>query len=181
MTGMGGMGGDMTGMGGMGMDMQGGMGGMGNMGGDTTGMGGGMNMQGGTTQVVRRPKIVEPLIKEKDLIDPWNNPVCYEWPTAKGDGKKPAIWSCGPDKEDNNGEGDDIINWDPEDTSGQQRMQRQQMQQQQQNMNMQGGMGGMGMDMQGGMGALDMNMQGGMGGMGMEAKACNMAAWAPWT
>ncbi|MDD3589774.1 MAG: type II secretion system protein GspG, partial [Thermoguttaceae bacterium] len=70
MTGMGNMGGDMTGMGGMGMDMQGGMGGMG---GDTTGMGGGgMNMQGGTTKVVRRPKIVEPLIKEKDLIDPWN-------------------------------------------------------------------------------------------------------------
>ncbi|MBR6388478.1 MAG: type II secretion system protein GspG, partial [Thermoguttaceae bacterium] len=66
----------------------------------------------------RRPKIDEPYIKEQDLKDPWNQPYRYEWPTTKGDGKSPAVWSCGPDKEDNNGEGDDVISWDPEDTSG---------------------------------------------------------------
>ena len=138
-------------------------------------------------------KIPEPYIKETDLEDPWNNPFKYEWPTTKGDGKKPAIWSMGPDGEDNNGDGDDIINWDATDMSGQMNAQRNaqaaglqngMMQQNgmmnngmmQQNGMMQGGMdmtGGMqgGMDMTGGMqGGMDMTggMQGGMdmtGGM----------------
>jgi hypothetical protein len=126
----GGMGGDMNaGMygtnGNMGGDMTGGMNGMG---GDMSGMGGNMNgMQQPQQQVYKRPKIVEPYIKEQDLKDPWNQPYRYEWPTTKGDVKKPAVWSCGPDKEDNNGDGDDVINWDPEDTSGLQRMQNNQM------------------------------------------------------
>ncbi len=123
----GGMGGDMSGMNGMNGNMQGGMGGdmsgMNGMTGDMTGMNGNMNNQNnanmtGNQQVYRRPKITEPYVKENDLKDPWNQPYRYEWPTTKGDGKSPAIWSCGPDKEDNNGEGDDVISWDPEDTSG---------------------------------------------------------------
>ena len=77
-------------------------------------------------QVYVRPKIIEPYISEKDLLDPWNQPYRYEWPTTKGDGKTPAVWSCGPDKEDNNGEGDDIISWDPQDTSGITRFRAQQ-------------------------------------------------------
>ena len=173
-----GMGMDASGMGmqtGMGMDasgmgMQTGMGMDANGMGMQTGMGGANGMQQGMNpqqqQAYHRPKIVEPYIKEQDLKDPWGQQYRYEYPTTKGDGKKPAVWSCGPDKEDNNGEGDDIINWDSNDTSGQMRMQQQQQQQQ-----MQSGMGGMqpGVGMDGtGMGGMQpgMGMDGtGMGGM----------------
>ncbi|MBQ8363250.1 MAG: type II secretion system protein GspG [Thermoguttaceae bacterium] len=171
-------------------------GGMGQMNGqmNMTGMQNGAMQQNATVNPMKpKRKIPEPYIKETDLEDPWNNPFKYEWPTTKGDGKKPAIWSMGPDGEDNNGDGDDIINWDATDMSGQMNAQRNaqaaglqngMMQQNgmmnngmmQQNGMMQGGMdmtGGMqgGMDMTGGMqGGMDMTggMQGGMdmtGGM----------------
>ena len=126
MSGMNNMNGNMTGMGDMsGMNNMNGMSGMNNMNGNMTGMNMQNNMAGSNSNY-KRPKIIEPLVKEKDLYDPWNNLIKYEWPTAKGDGKRPAIWSCGPDGEDNNGEGDDIINWDSNDTSGQARMMRTQ-------------------------------------------------------
>ena len=176
-----GMGMDASGMGmqtGMGMDANG----MGMQ----TGMGGANGMQQGMNpqqqQAYHRPKIVEPYIKEQDLKDPWGQQYRYEYPTTKGDGKKPAVWSCGPDKEDNNGEGDDIINWDSNDTSGQMRMQQQQQQQQ-----MQSGMGGMqpGVGMDGtGMGGMQpgMGMDGtGMGGMqpGMGMDGTGMGGMQP--
>ncbi|MBR4833792.1 MAG: type II secretion system protein GspG [Thermoguttaceae bacterium] len=84
---------------------------------------GATGMQQTTTVNSAKPirKIPEPYVNEKDLIDPWNNPIKYEWPTTKGSGKKPAIWSMGPDGEDNQGGGDDIISWDPQDMSGQMR------------------------------------------------------------
>ena len=126
-------------------------------------------------------KIPEPYIKETDLEDPWNNPFKYEWPTTKGDGKKPAIWSMGPDGEDNNGDGDDIINWDATDMSGQMNAQQNAQAAGLQNGMMNNGMmnngmmnNGMtpqgGMDMTGGMqGGMDMTggMQGMQGGMDM--------------
>ena len=154
-------------MGGAGMNMN-----------DPTMMGGNMNMTGGmqqtatVNQVVKpKRKITEPFVQEKDLIDPWNNPIKYEWPTTKGDGKKPAIWSMGPDGEDNNGDGDDVINWDASDMSGQMNAQRnaqavgfqngmQQNGMQGMNPNMTGGMPGMNTGMPG----MDPNMTGGMPG-----------------
>ncbi|MDO5309765.1 MAG: type II secretion system protein GspG, partial [Planctomycetia bacterium] len=158
-----GMGGDMSGMyGGSGMDSTGMYGGTG-MGGDMGGMGG-YGQPGSMTgnpqvpQTPRPPKITEPFIDEKQLVDSWKNPYRYEYPTTKGDGLRPAIWSCGPDGIDDNGDGDDIISWDPEDTSGVLRAQRLQYNNNGMNPNMNGGMtdmtGGMNPDMTGGM---DMN------------------------
>ena len=120
--------------------------------------------QTATVNATPKRKIPEPYIKETDLEDPWNNPFKYEWPTTKGDGKKPAIWSMGPDGEDNNGDGDDIINWDATDMSGQMNAQRNAQAAGLQNgMMQQNGMNN-GMMQQGGM--MDPNM-GGMqqGGM----------------
>lgn len=45
--------------------------------------------------------------------DPWGNKYLYEWPTMKGDGKRPCVWSAGPDRNNDQGGGDDIISWDP--------------------------------------------------------------------
>ncbi len=151
----------------------------------------GMQQNATVNPMKPKRKIPEPYIKETDLEDPWNNPFKYEWPTTKGDGKKPAIWSMGPDGEDNNGDGDDIINWDATDMSGQMNAQQNAQAAGLQNgmmnngmmnngmmnngmtpqggMDMTGGMGGMqgGMDMTGGMGGMQggMDMTGGMGGM----------------
>ena len=164
-------------------------GGMGQMNGqmNMTGMQNGAMQQNATVNTMKpKRKIPEPYVKETDLEDPWNNPFKYEWPTTKGDGKKPAIWSMGPDGEDNNGDGDDIINWDATDMSGQMNAQRNAQAAGVQNgmmnngmmnngmnnmggMDMTGGMGGMqgGMDMTGGMGGMQggMDTTGGMGGM----------------
>ena len=120
--------------------------------------------QTATVNAPPKRKIPEPYIKETDLEDPWNNPFKYEWPTTKGDGKKPAIWSMGPDGEDNQGGGDDIVNWDTTDMSGQMNAQRNAQAAGLQNgMMQQNGMNN-GMMQQGGM--MDPNM-GGMqqGGM----------------
>ena len=172
-------------MGGAGMNMN-----------DPTMMGGNMNMTGGmqqtatVNQVVKpKRKITEPFVQEKDLIDPWNNPIKYEWPTTKGDGKKPAIWSMGPDGEDNNGDGDDVINWDASDMSGQMNAQRNAQAAGLQNGMMQNGMmqnGMQGMDpMTGGMQGMDPNMTGGMQGMnpnmtgGMQGMNPNMTGGMP--
>ena len=139
-----------------------GMDGMNNMQGmnGATGMNGMTSNMTGTTgvqqqQKVQRVHITEPYVAEQDLKDPWKQPYRYEWPTTKGDGKKPAVWSCGPDKEDNNGdpESDDIIGWDANDNSGMMRAQQQQQQNMmQQNMMQQNGLNNGGMsDINGGM------------------------------
>ena len=181
MNGMQGMNGA-TGMDGMnnmqGMNGATGMNGMNNMQGmnGATGMNGMTSNMTGTTgvqqqQQVQRVHITEPYVAEQDLKDPWKQPYRYEWPTTKGDGKKPAVWSCGPDKEDNNGdpESDDIIGWDANDNSGMMRAQQQQQQNMmQQNMMQQNGLNNGGMsDINGGMttmpgGGFDTTGAGGM-------------------
>lgn len=56
----------------------------------------------------------EPAVLTKH-IDPWGHPYNYEYPTQRfGDGTgdtRPAIWSNGPNGNDEQGEGDDIANW----------------------------------------------------------------------
>ncbi len=131
--------------------MTGSMPGMTGTNGMTPNMTGTNGVQQPQQQQVQRVHITEPYVAEQDLKDPWKQPYRYEWPTTKGDGKKPAVWSCGPDKEDNNGdpESDDIIGWDPNDNSG---MLRAQQQQQQQNLIQQNGLTNGGLnDINGGM------------------------------
>lgn len=55
--------------------------------------------------------------------DAWDRPFHYEWPNNKApqsspDAMKPAVWSDGPNGVNDNGGGDDIINWDPDQASG---------------------------------------------------------------
>lgn len=45
-------------------------------------------------------------------IDPWEQLLNYEYPNSKAPNAiKPAIWSSGPNKRNENGGGDDITNW----------------------------------------------------------------------
>ena len=49
---------------------------------------------------------------EKLPLDAWRQPFYYESPSSKVPrGIKPAIWSSGPNKQNENGGGDDINNW----------------------------------------------------------------------
>ncbi len=52
---------------------------------------------------------------EKMPVDPWGQQYFYEY-NPEGGGKqkidKPAIWSSGPNRKNDNGSGDDIKNWD---------------------------------------------------------------------
>ena len=49
---------------------------------------------------------------EKLPLDPWGQPFNYEFPNTKAkNSDKPAIWSSGPDRKNDNGAGDDIGNW----------------------------------------------------------------------
>jgi len=44
--------------------------------------------------------------------DAWQQPLYYEYPSSKvSGGTKPAIWSSGPNKQNEEGNGDDINNW----------------------------------------------------------------------
>lgn len=44
--------------------------------------------------------------------DAWDQPLYYEWPNSKGgDATKPAIWSSGQNRQNEDGGGDDISNW----------------------------------------------------------------------
>lgn len=49
---------------------------------------------------------------EKLPVDPWGQQYHYEFPTTKHSIAKPAIWSSGPKKANDNGGNDDIKNWD---------------------------------------------------------------------
>jgi general secretion pathway protein G len=45
--------------------------------------------------------------------DPWQQKLFYEYPNSKGGrSNKPAIWSSGPNRKNEEGGGDDINNWD---------------------------------------------------------------------
>ncbi|MGE3317463.1 MAG: type II secretion system protein GspG [Planctomycetaceae bacterium] len=49
---------------------------------------------------------------EEDPNDAWGELLYYEYPNTKGgDSGKPAIWSSGPNRQNEDGGGDDIANW----------------------------------------------------------------------
>lgn len=49
---------------------------------------------------------------EKIPVDAWNQPFYYAYPNTKAPrSTKPAIWSSGPNKQNEEGSGDDINNW----------------------------------------------------------------------
>jgi general secretion pathway protein G len=43
--------------------------------------------------------------------DAWGEQLYYEYPTSKGKGDKPAVWSAGPNRQNEDGSGDDINSW----------------------------------------------------------------------
>ena len=43
--------------------------------------------------------------------DAWNQPLNYQYPNSKSNVDKPAIWSSGKNKQNEEGAGDDINNW----------------------------------------------------------------------
>jgi general secretion pathway protein G len=54
-----------------------------------------------------------PAYIEKIPMDAWGEPLNYEYPNTKAQTTvdKPAIWSNGPDRKDDNGSNDDLNNW----------------------------------------------------------------------
>ena len=51
-------------------------------------------------------------IIDKIPKDSWDQPLYYEYPNTKNPNTdRPAIWSSGPNRQNENGEGDDINNW----------------------------------------------------------------------
>lgn len=67
-----------------------------------------MLMMGETTPDgrVRQPYL------EAQPLDAWGNLLFYEWPNTKvPNAYKPAIWSAGPNGQNEEGAGDDINNW----------------------------------------------------------------------
>lgn len=56
-------------------------------------------------------KTVAPYL-ETSPKDAWDQPLYYEYPSNKvPNGVKPAIWSSGPNRQNEDGGGDDINNW----------------------------------------------------------------------
>jgi general secretion pathway protein G len=43
--------------------------------------------------------------------DAWGEQLYYEFPTSKGKGDKPAVWSAGPNGQNEDGGGDDLNSW----------------------------------------------------------------------
>ena len=56
-----------------------------------------------------RGKKIKPYLDEVPK-DAWGEPLYYEYPSSKA-GDKPAIWSSGPNRQNEDGGGDDINNW----------------------------------------------------------------------
>ena len=56
-----------------------------------------------------RGKKLKPYMDEVPK-DAWGEPLYYEYPSGKA-GDKPAIWSSGPNRQNEDGGGDDITNW----------------------------------------------------------------------
>lgn len=55
-------------------------------------------------------KAADPFIESMPL-DAWGQVFQYEYPNNKAQSTKPAIWSSGPNQQDENGSGDDVNNW----------------------------------------------------------------------
>ena len=55
----------------------------------------------------------EPYIQEHP-VDPWDELLNYEYKSDKVEFDKPAIWSNGPNRVNDNGGEDDIVNWPKE-------------------------------------------------------------------
>lgn len=56
-------------------------------------------------------KAMKPFI-DKLPKDAWDQALFYEYPNSKApNASSPAIWSSGPNRQNENGEGDDINNW----------------------------------------------------------------------
>lgn len=53
----------------------------------------------------------EPRSLEKLPVDPWGMPILYEFPSTKRADNRPAIWSAGPNRQNDQGGSDDINNW----------------------------------------------------------------------
>lgn len=67
-------------------------------------------------QVLLKPtdKEGKPMKQYVDKVprDAWDQPLFYESPNTKvTDTDRPAIWSSGPNRQNENGEGDDVNNW----------------------------------------------------------------------
>jgi general secretion pathway protein G len=43
--------------------------------------------------------------------DAWGEQLYYEYPSSKGKGDKPAVWSSGPNRQNEDGAGDDLNSW----------------------------------------------------------------------
>jgi general secretion pathway protein G len=53
-----------------------------------------------------------PAYLDKQPKDPWGSVLNYEWPNSKvPNATKPAIWSNGQNKQNEDGSGDDVNNW----------------------------------------------------------------------
>lgn len=51
-------------------------------------------------------------VLDKMPVDAWGEPLNYEYPNTRADTEGPAIWSNGKNRNNDNGSGDDINNWD---------------------------------------------------------------------
>lgn len=65
-----------------------------------------------TVQVLlqKGPDGSDPLL-DKIPVDAWGTPLNYEYPNTKASVGRPAIWSSGENRQNENGSGDDINNW----------------------------------------------------------------------
>lgn len=54
------------------------------------------------------PGVGQSPLLDKLPVDPWGNPIYYEFPSPLG-GEGPFIWSAGPNRQDEHGHGDDIF------------------------------------------------------------------------
>jgi len=59
----------------------------------------------------------EPVL-DKMPADAWGTPLNYEYPNSKASVSKPAIWSSGENRQNENGSGDDVNNWSDLASSG---------------------------------------------------------------
>lgn len=55
---------------------------------------------------------------DKIPVDAWGTPLNYEYPNSKANVSRPAIWSSGENRQNENGGGDDINNWSELATTG---------------------------------------------------------------
>jgi len=58
----------------------------------------------------KSPDGTDPVL-DKNPTDAWGTPLNYEYPNTKASVSRPAIWSSGENRQNENGSGDDINNW----------------------------------------------------------------------